>query len=360
MLNKPFVPDTPLRGAGGLRIQSLDIARGFTVLIMPSIHVAMIYSNPNVQYSALGMILAFIAELPGAQLFMLIMGISFSLSSRINKKYVFQRAFYLLIAAYTLNILKFIIPLLFGWMPQNLLSELHLTDQRSSVIFFFLLGDILHFAAIAYLLLYFIYRLKNFQYWSLAFVIIITFISPAVWDSHTGIAAVDYTLQLIGGHPPNVFFPLFPWLVYPVAGLSLGYFLHRFDNKKIFVITGWIGTVICFITLLFPATPETTAWLPFYRTVPVDTFFHLGFVLVWISIINWLSRKISDNPFFKLLTFCSRNITSIYFIQWILVFWFIGFAGYQTIGFSQSVSWMILITAITLLLSWLLKFANGK
>ena len=66
------------------RIQSLDLARGFTVLFMPSVHVVMLYSQPQVQQSLLGDILAFIAEGPGAQLFMLLMGVSFTFSSRIN------------------------------------------------------------------------------------------------------------------------------------------------------------------------------------------------------------------------------------------------------------------------------------
>ncbi len=342
------------------RIQSIDIARGFTVLVMPSIHTVMIYSLPSVQQSFLGNALAFIAEGPGAQLFMFVMGVSFTLSSHINIKSVFQRAGFLLIMAYTLNIVKFIVPLSLGWMPQNLLAELHLHDKHSASFFFLLLGDILHFAAIAYLVLFFVIRLKQFQYWSLLLAVAVIFLSPFVWDLHTGIASLDYILQLAGGHPPNVFFPLFPWLIYPLAGLSFGYFLHQFEKRRVFAVAGWIGFILCFITTLLPATQTKTAWLPFYRTGPVDTFFHFGFVLVWLAITNWISLKIPVNPFFKLLIFCSKNITSIYLIQWILVLWFIWFTGYQTVGFSQSLFWMLMITIATLLLSWSLKYAHGK
>jgi uncharacterized membrane protein len=339
------------------RIQSLDLARGFTVLIMPSIHVVMLYSQPSVQQSLLGDILAFIAEGPGAQVFMMIMGISFTFSSRINKRSVLQRAFYLLLAAYALNFLKFVVPLLFDWMPENLLQELHLTDNYSAISFFLFLGDILHFAAIAYLILYLVYLIPRYQYWSLLFAIMIIFFSPLVWDLHTANSIMDYLLQLAGGHPPNVFFPLFPWLVYPLAGLTFGYYLHQYEPDKVFAKAGWLGLLLVIVTCLFPATIERTEWLPFYRTGPVDTIFHVGFILLWLGIIHWITKRIPSNSFFRLLIFCSKNITSIYLIQWILICWFIAFTGYQTLGFSKSFIWMLMISMISFLLAWLLNNA---
>lgn len=333
------------------RIQSLDIARGFTVLMIAPIHTVMMYSKPAVQHSALGVVSAFIAEGPGAQLFMLVMGISVNFSSRINRRSVFQRAFYLLLAAYTLNGLKFIVPFLFGWMPQNLLSELHLTGQHSSLVFFFFLGDILHFAAIAYLLLYVVYRLKNFRFWSLVFAGMIIFISPAVWDLNTGLTVMDYILQLAGGHPPDVFFPVFPWLVYPLVGLSLGYYLKNHDTTLVLKRAGWSGIILILISLLFPYTKLQGDWLPFYRTEPADTIFHLGFVLIWIAVIQWVSQKVRFNKVFLFLIFCSRNITAIYLVQWILICWGMGWAGYQALGFTATFLYMIGITIITLLIA---------
>lgn len=337
------------------RIQSLDLAKGFTVLIMPSIHVVMLYSSPAVQQSWLGDILAFIAEGPGAQLFMLLMGVGITFSSRINPQYVLQRTFYLWGAAFLLNFLKFIIPLWLGWMPQNLLDELHLQADARAATFFLFIGDILHFAAIVYPLLFLISRLKHYPYWSLVFAVAIMLCSPLVWDITTGIGVIDHALQLAGGHPPQAFFPVFPWLVYPLVGLATGYYLRKHDTATVMKKAAWIGALFLFVACLFPPTQPPGEWLPFYRTQPADTLFHLGFVMVWIAVIHWLSHKTRGNVFFDLLVFCSKNITSIYIIQWVLICWGMGFAGYGTRGFAATFLSMSAITILTLLLARLAK-----
>lgn len=337
------------------RIQSFDLARGFTVLIMPSIHVVMLYSSPQVQQSWLGDILAFIAEGPGAQLFMLLMGMSFTFSSRISPQYVLQRTFYLWVAAYCLNFLKFIVPLWSGWMPQNLLDELHLQTDARAATFFLFIGDILHFAAIAYPLLFLVSRLKHYPYWSLLMAVAIMLCSPLVWDIKTGIVWVDYLLQLTGGHPPQAFFPVFPWLVYPLAGLAAGYYLRKHDTTAVLKKAAWIGVLFLFVSCLFPPTQLPAEWLPFYRTQTADTLFHLGFVMVWIAVIHWLSRKTRGNVFFDLLIYCSKNITSIYIIQWVLICWGMALAGYGTLGFAATFLSMSAITISTLLLARLVK-----
>lgn len=342
------------------RIQSFDLARGFTVLIMPSIHVVMLYSQLTVQQSLLGDILGFIAEGPGAQLFMLLMGVSFTFSKKNNPRYIVQRAFSLLIAAYLLNFFKFLVPLGLGLMPANLLQELQLKNDFTAAVFFLLIGDILHFAAIAYLVLFFIYRLKYYHCWSFVIAIAILLGSSLVWDLHTGIVFLDYLLQLLGGHPPTVFFPVFPWLAFPLMGLTLGYLLKECNQNRLMKNTGLSGAGIVIIACLFPPTVHSNDWLPFYRTDAADTLFHLGFVLTWLSVFHWLSKEIPANFFYRLLTFCSKNITTIYIIQWVFICWCLVFTGYMQLNMTSTLIWMIGITTITLLLTHALNNAYRK
>lgn len=339
------------------RIISFDLARGFTVLCMPMVHVVMLYSKPEVQQSLLGDILGFIAEGPGAELFMLLMGVSFIFSKRVTKRYVLQRTFQILAAAYILNFLKFIIPLGLGIMPENLLDELKLGNDLDALNFFLFINDILHFAAIAYLLLYFITRLKHYPYWSLLITIILIFLSPYLWDYRTGITAIDYLIIAFNGHPPQTFFPVFPWLVYPLIGLTLGYLLKHNNHNYMIKKTGIFGLAIILISFCFPATDtlHPTTHLPSYRTDPADTIFHIGFVLVWLSIFHCLHRKVPSNIIFNLLTFCSKQITTIYIIQWILICWCMAITGYLQLDMTYTCIWMICITLTTLILTFFLK-----
>jgi len=344
------------------RILSIDLARGFTVIMMPSIHVVMLYSKPEVQNSLLGDVLGFIAEGPGAQLFMMIMGISFVYSSRISAKYVLRRVVTLLIAGYALNFLKFVVPLELGWMPANLIQELQLGNDYSAIKFFMTIGDILQFAAISYAIIYLVSRLKHFQYYSALIAIVISFVSPYLWDLKTGISMMDHIIVLFNGHPPFTFFPVLPWLVYPLVGLTIGHYLKQVEMAKVFKRIGLIGIALLIFSLALPATPPTKEWLAFYRTGPADTIFHIGFILLWLALIQWLSVKWKVGPLFRLLEFSSQNITIIYLVQWILICWCMGITGYLQLNFQATIIWLFAVSVATFLLTFIVKklYAQSK
>src|ERR1700674_1785882 len=97
------------------RIKSLDLARGFIVLMMAPVHTMMMFSLPEIRETLLGKSFAFIAEWHGTQIFMLIMGISFAFSTNHSLESTSLKAGKLMVIAYALNIFKFVIPHFFGW-----------------------------------------------------------------------------------------------------------------------------------------------------------------------------------------------------------------------------------------------------
>lgn len=331
------------------RIQHLDLARGFTVLIMPSVHVVMLYSNLSVKQSLLGELLRFLAEGPGAQLFMLLMGVSITLSRSLTFKQVLQRTLYLSAGAFALNLYKLVIPNELEFLSPQLLNDLNLNNRADASIFFLFMGDIFHFAAISYLLVYLVYRLPKYRYWAALFAIAIMLLSPLIWDVKTNFNFVDGVLSYFNGQPPAVFFPVFPWIVYPLIGLCTGKYI-----QSNFIPSS--GIVLVFISLLFPKTNLNISYPSHYRTMPADTLFHAGLVLVWLSLFRWLSIRFTDNQLFKLLGFCSRHITTIYIIQWLLIFWFLPLAGYLSLNLSGSLLWMGGMTLMTLTLTKLFQY----
>ncbi len=352
------------------RILSFDLARGFTVLFMPMIHTVMLLSTPEVQQSFLGAIFTFIAEGPGAQIFMLLMGVNFAMSKKTTGRKAFSRSISLLIAAYLLNYAKFILPISLGIMPEPLIIELGLDPHHpAEAAFFFIgLGDILHFAGVAQLILFMVSKIKYFHIVAAILAIAIILLSPFLWDIHTGIPPFDYILNLFGGHPPQVFFPVFPWIVYPLIGLTLGHVIKSSNTDMVLKRSAIIGVVLIIVSLGLPSTPPNTLYLDFYRTRPADTIFHIGIVLTWLQLFNWLSKSSPNgggfrrglNPGFRLLTFCSRHITVIYLIQWVLICWLMCFTGYLTQGFLNTCIWMTATTTATLLLTWLLTRSSTK
>jgi hypothetical protein len=213
-----------------VRIKELDIARGFTVFIMAAVHAVLIYSTTDVHTSWLGSILFFLAEGPGAPLFMALMGTSFVLSGKSSMKERLKRALVLLFLAYVLNFFKFIIPLAAGAIPPQLLQDFGIPGGSEGAWQLFLLGDILQLAAISLVVLSLLERLPNYHYWAMLLAVIVLVVSPFLWNIHSKQPVLNYIFDLLWGYNARVYFPVFPWLVYPLAGMAAGYYLQTTEG----------------------------------------------------------------------------------------------------------------------------------
>ncbi len=332
-----------------MRIREIDLARGFTVLIMAPVHTVLVFGSPAVRQGGLGKILAFLAEGPGAPLFMLLMGISFTLSSRNNLKGALSRALQLLVLAYTLNALKFLIPWFMGWIPSRLLSDFGLRPGPGTWLRLLGTGDILQFAALSLVVLSLVYRIREYPICATLLGVSVLLIAPDLWGLACPCPFTNYLEGLFWGKTPVSFFPLFPWLVFPVAGLVTGFFLRRGN------LPGW-GCLACGAGLLvlgcflnsIPWIPES---LDFYHMGPGDCLIHLGIALVWLCLCRACTLWIPGNPVMKGFSYLSRRITRIYMLQWVLVFWLLGWFGYESMGLGKSLFWMTLNDGLVIGLS---------
>lgn len=325
------------------RILSLDLARGFTVMFIAPVHTMMLFSKPSQHESWLGGILRFISEGPGAQLFMLLMGISFALSAKKDTKVVLKRAFLIFILGYLLNFLKFGLPFLFRLLPDELLKWLEVGYDRNGFIQLVGTGDILQLAGMILVVLLMVYRLFPYRFTYFLIAIAACFISPMLWDLKSDNLLFNSILQLFGGQPPKVFFPLFPWLVYPMFGMYVGYLIKSgigIKIPKLWTVTIMTGSIAVIIYHFINNYHEGS----FYRTWPVDTLIHLLLVLVWLYAWHLVSKLFDSNRFFDLLCWLSKHITILYFVQWVFIFWLLPVFGFQSLGFFASVGLMALVT----------------
>jgi|SRR6185312_5952686 len=341
-----------------MRIKSLDLARGFTVLCIPAVHSILLYSQPSVRGTLPGQLLRFIAEGPGAQLFMTYMGISITLAENLTWRAVLKRSGLFLLTGYGLNLLKFVLPLKLGLLPAAFQTDLGITDPCTAGETVFLLGDILHFAAIALLITYGICRLPRYWIFALGTAAFVAIFSPYFWDHASCSPVANYIVTLIGGQPPAVFFPLFPWLVYPLAGLVIGYLLDRNPpDRFLFIGLTGVGLIVLGEVVAYFQAPT----LSFYRTRFGDTAVHLGIVLVWLWVWEGVATYVKPNAGFRLLTFASRHITLIYLIQWPIICWLVPLFGYQHLGGWLSFDVAFGMTLLSLLLTLLiLACRQGK
>ncbi|HLX93693.1 MAG TPA: hypothetical protein VKR32_18545, partial [Puia sp.] len=88
------------------------------------------------------------------------------------------------------------------------------------------------------------------------------------------------------------------------------------------------------------------------------TLWHLGIVLVWVAAWQWVHENVRINHFFNLLTFMSRNITSIYIIQWIVICWMLPVFGYQQSGIEATVCEICITSLMTITISFFFRRTN--
>lgn len=337
---------------------TIDLARGFIVFIMPATHATLYYSQMAVQKSVWGFFLRIFAEGAGAQTFMFLLGFSFFLGRKKAFPTIVKRSCSIFLLAYVLNFIKFVIPNLGGLIPQSLFTYYHLATGFWGTVDLFMVGDIFQFAAIAYLICGTLYHFKINWWVPLIIAMTIAIISPLVWGHRLHNFFIDYFFKFLNGAPPAVFFPAFPWMTYPLMGLSFGYLFKVLLEQEFYKMCLKVGLILLLIGMGFMWFEPDNFSADFYRLGPGGTIFHAGLLLLWICLCHLLVEKINPprcSQFFGLMTWYSTNITIIYVIQWILVIYCLPFFGFMTLGTAGTLMAAGIISLLTYLFVKLIK-----
>ena len=335
---------------------ALDSARGFSVLFIAAVHSFLVYGQPYTHETIIAYILRSIAEGPGVHIFLVIMGIVFTFKKYHDTKRVVKRATFILAAGYVLNILKFIVPFIFGGLPGGALEDLQIS-KGNELVELLLIADVFHFAAIALVIIHFVYRLRNYWLWSIVFAVITIIASPYLFDVHD-----HYIIQLFTSAPPKVFFPVISWICYPLIGLSIGYLLQHRKQQTI----EWLfiaGIVFLLITVPIIITTENISPAGYYRPYAIESFAHIGIVFITLWLWHLVTPKIMNTQFFQLIQFASKNITIFYCVQWIFICWLLPFTGYQTMNLLQVCMMAIYTTVMSFCITYfinrlIIKYTN--
>ncbi|NME67946.1 heparan-alpha-glucosaminide N-acetyltransferase domain-containing protein [Flammeovirga aprica] len=317
------------------RLHSLDFFRGVSVLFLIPLHCMMMYASAETwSDSNLGFIMKWIER--GSPSFMVAMGISFVFSKRQSFKALLIRGFKILGIGYLLNTFKFIIPMLLGFFPKNLivahgLNPEHLVDNS---IHFFLLGDILQLAGVSLIIMSLCVPIFKNKYVILAAALGIILFSRAVSGIRLGIDGVDYVLDLLWGNQYNVYFPIFPWMGFILLGRFVGE-LYKDDKsnipafyKKVVILsisTMVIGASLCYFDYEYH-------FGDYYHLGPGGMLLLLGVNTSFIYISHLISKAILKTNFFQFLVYASKNVTLIYFLQWVVIDWGMGLFGFATMN----------------------------
>lgn len=331
--------------------RGFSLARGFIVFVMPAVHSVMLYSSEEVKLGWLGAILGFLAEGPGAQLFMFLMGLFIVLSRPKTVRQILIRSLLIGGLGYLLNLFRLVLPYYLNLLPADYITSLTISRDLAAGWQLLMIADILQFASLAYLFCALLYKYIPHIVVLILVMIVVWWISPYVWQVNK--LSGFLVFQLFAGLPPKAFFPLFPWLFFPLLGLVLGRLLQLYSSAKflrIMIVTG-ISMLLLgkLITIAEPAEWNNN----FYRQGRGGTLLHGGIALLWTVLFMGVAQFKTSNLFFKLLDFVSRHITMIYVLQWLVIMWMFRLFGYNKLALGPSLFAVLVTSILSFSLAWL-------
>jgi uncharacterized membrane protein len=349
----PELPDN-VKDAAAVRLPALDALRTWAVLLMLIMHVFPTYARPEYYHSVWYRGFFYAIEGMAAPAFMFAMGVSIVWSKPKSTGKIWRKGLLLLAQGYLLNVLKFAPPvLIFNAFPASLFAAIGAQPGTPGLIRFFMVGDILQFAGIAYIICHILYRPgRSYKLFSLAALVGIIAVAPCLYTLDTG---KIYLSSLFYGSSPLVFFPVLPWLAFPLLGMVSGSFIktNTAGPDRNMKRLGGYGLLLfsagLFLILISPATQ----WgIDYYRRGSGGLLLYSGVVLgttaTWHFLLPYLSASLH-----KLMLFCSTHVTLIYGIQWILIYWGIIGLGYQQFSLYGCALVLVVISLLTLSLTWL-------
>jgi len=332
------------------RLDAVDLARGLAVLFMICVHVLEVYANPGVFNSAFGKVVQFLGGPPAAPVFMMLMGLSFAYSGKKDLKTGVIRGVKVFLSGYLLNLLRGVVPVLFAGLIGLPVAE-GMTPEQNNLLNIFLIADILQFAGIALIIMAIIREIKINRYVLIATAFLISMLSPFLWKIKIEIPVIEQLADLFWGDKPlggfmanMVNFPIFPWITFPLIGMVVGeIFADSSDLQESYRKIGIIGGLIMITGLVITLFNPGYHINDYYHSRQGAMIFMSGFTLLWLYLCNIAIVNIKRNIVLELLYDWSRNVTIIYFIQWVLMTWGIAIFGMNESSFPVTLFIIILI-----------------
>ncbi|TQV84722.1 DUF1624 domain-containing protein [Exilibacterium tricleocarpae] len=335
------------------RILAVDLARGLSVVLMVTVHTLWMYADVETQTeSLLGTAVHMIGK--GTPVFLVAMGISFMLSRDQSVAGAVRRGIGVLALGYAMNTLKFLVPIsVFGTMPPEFAAaygwDFPLTSGQ--LLYLVLTGDILQLAGLSLIVLAVVRHYVKNKYGLLAGAVVVMFSARLAGAVENDNAVLDYVLRLFWSESYQVYFPVFPWLAFILLGMFLGAWFGEQRRRYGHVFGGMLPLGAGFAVL----GGALCLWNADYH---FGNFFHLGpggalylagLNLMGLWAIHRLAEAVGPNRLFDCLCYCSKRVTSLYVIQWVLICWGMGWLGYQQLQAAGVLALMPVMLVLTLL-----------
>jgi len=341
-LLSPYDPDTPRAYP---RIPSFDLPRAIAIGLMIMIHTLMFYASPTTMGRPLTRLLMLFGTAPGAPTFMFLMGVYFIYARPKSTDYYVRRGLQLIALGYLLNVLRFLVPvgmiLLFEVPKEIFLPWTPLT--------FFKDIDILQFAGLTMIIMAFIRAKLRRPLYTLIIIAVVALAAPHLWGVTSGMAALDWVLDLLWGKNMYTVFPLFPWLAYPLAGYLFGQLMIANEQSRVFFRKACLlGFILYLGGMAISSTNPAFHYGDYFRAGYGGITVMLGFAIFYVTGVELICRRLGVQKKIKIAAYLSDNLTALYIIHWTIIGWLMLTGAPKKLSLSMCFLFMLLVGVLSL------------
>jgi hypothetical protein len=290
-----------------------DLSKGIAVLLMIQVHIIELFATPQIFSSSTGSFLLFLGGPFVAPIFAVVFGY-FIAKSKLTTTQTIIRGIKLFFVGLLLNLaLNF-----------NLLLSVYNGKFKVNVLEFIFGVDFLLFAGLAIIIIALLKKfLENKILVTIAMSLFFAFLGHILLQFQIENETLKYISAFIYGSSHWSYFPIFPWISYPILGMAIAQIkkkhnLEKIITKKIQIFLSVFG--ILFITLTIKYAITTSANLQEYYHHGVVFFSWIfAFIIFYGIFINKIDQFIGNTKVFKYIKWIGKNVTAMYFIQWIFI-----------------------------------------
>ena len=322
-----------------------DILKGLAIIFMIQVHIMELFALEDIYISWAGRISLFLGATPAAPVFMMVMGYFMGISRK-SVKHLLLRGIKLIGLGLLLNI----------GLNMHLLYRIMAGDFDLNPWQYIFGVDILFLAGLSILFIALMSKfLKKSIIPTLILILGITLLSKLIGNHTTDHEILQYFQAFFWGNYSWSYFPLIPWLAYPLTGFLIA--LHAVKVKE-YNIHMSHRLIILFFTMVIMVF--TLQWA-LSITREISLYYHHGtlfyiwaivFLVFWVIINDLLIRKFNHTVIVKYFRWTGKHVTIFYVIQWLLI-GNIATAIYKTQSEYQIIFWFVGILFTSSLLVWL-------
>ena len=353
--------DSSVRNSG--RQVELDFAKAFPILNLAVVHMICECST-DAQLNVFGVPYFFdsiIGGPLGAPLFIFAMGMVVNYARSSEPWHIFKRGLCLGLFGFIHNICRFVIPGLIGY---GMTGDYEFYMERIPYLLFSC--DILQFACVGMMLMALFKKLRMNCFHILIAGMVMSMIGTLIGSVDLGSPVLNIIFGFfIGTEDPAGLvvsdFPVMNWFFMYAAGNVTGqYYRNIKDKKRLFLLV----SPVCGVILLIGSLIEWEMGYAMMGGEGANVFYHLNTIDAFLCICGHAAMLgiwylVSGLHLKKIQAFVgniSRNITRIYVIQWVLVWWFadlilIVINGTKYIPTISATLWGIVLELASILLA---------